>query len=468
MAGRILIVDDEKLTRATLEMQLADEGYCVVTAGNGFEAIAVLEREPFDIVVTDLRMPSMDGLEFLGITRERWPELDVVFMTAYGTVSTAVEAMRQGAADYLTKPLNAQDLLIRVRRLLERRRDLAEIRALRQQASEKQRVGDLTFRSSKMSALVERALSVADSSATVLLTGETGTGKGMIAKLIHDHSARARAPFVPVNCAELNANLVESELFGHEAGAFTGALRQRQGRFELAFGGTLFIDEVDDLPIEIQVRLLRFLQDRTFERVGSSKTLRGDVRVLCATKRSLEELVKAGRFREDLFYRINTIALHLPPLRERPADVIPLAQHFAARFTHCDEPPKLASDTEEILLGHHWPGNVRELEHAIEHAIAFSRCGFIEPRHLPPHLQPSPARPVVSLDLENRESVCFESVIGECERELLDWALGRTGGNQVQAAKLLGLSRTTLRGRLAAVRTREGVVNVESVEAERH
>jgi DNA-binding NtrC family response regulator len=466
--GRILIVDDEKLTRATLEMQLADEGYIVAAASNGFEAVGMLERAPFDIVVTDLRMPSMDGLEFLRITRERWPELDVVFMTAYGTVSTAVEAMRKGAADFLTKPLNAEDLLIRVRRLIERRQDLAEIRALRLQASDKQRVGGLTYRSSKMTGLVERALSVADSGATVLLTGETGTGKGVVARLIHDHSARARAPFVPVNCAELNANLVESELFGHEAGAFTGALRQRQGRFELAFGGTLFIDEVDDLPVEIQVRLLRFLQDRTFERVGSSKTLRGDVRVLCATKRSLQELVKVGRFREDLFYRINTISLHLPPLRERAADIIPLAEHFAAHFTACAEPPQLEADTAEVLLRHHWPGNVRELEHAIEHAIAFSRCGRIEPRHLPPHLQPSPVRPVVNLDLEDREGVCFERVITECERELLEWALGRTGGNQVQAAKLLGLSRTTLRGRLASVREREGAESTESAEAERH
>jgi DNA-binding NtrC family response regulator len=468
MPGRVLIVDDEKLTRATLEIQLTDEGYCVATAGNGFEAVGMLEREPFDIVITDLRMPSMDGLEFLRVARERWPDLDVLGMTAYGTVNTAVEAMRRGAADYLTKPLNADDLLIRVRRLIERRQDLAEIRALRLQAADKQRVGDLTYRSSKMAAVVERALSVANSAATVLLTGETGTGKGVLARLIHDHSARARAPFVTVNCAELNANLVESELFGHEAGAFTGALRQRQGRFELAFGGTLFIDEVDDLPSEIQVRLLRFLQDRSFERVGSSKTLRGDVRVLCATKRSLDELVEAGRFREDLYYRINTIALHLPPLRERPVDVIPLAEHFAAHFAGHAEPPTLAPETEELLLRHHWPGNVRELEHAIEHAIAFSRCERIEPRHLPPHLRPSPARPVVALDLENRDCVCFETVITECERELLDWALARTGGNQVQAAKLLGLSRTTLRGRLAAVREQDAATSGASQDAERH
>jgi DNA-binding NtrC family response regulator len=270
---------------------------------------------------------------------------------------------------------------------------------------------------------------------------------------------------VTVNCAELNANLVESELFGHEAGAFTGAVRQRQGRFEHAFGGTLFIDEVDDLPSEIQVRLLRFLQDRTFERVGSSRTLHGDVRVLCATKHALEELVKAGRFREDLYYRVNTITLHLPPLRDRAADILPLAEHFAARFSQEGQAPQLLPDTQRILLSHQWPGNVRELEHAIEHAVTFAHGADITPRHLPPHLQPSPERPLVSLHLENRSSVSFDGVIAECERELLDWALATTGGNQVQAAKLLDLSRTTLRGRLTALRRRDPEEDPETTDS---
>lgn len=455
MPARVLIVDDEKLTRATLEMELADEGYEVRTATNGFEAVAALEKESFEVVITDLRMPSMDGLEFLRITRQRWPATAVIFMTAFGTVATAVQAMREGAADYLTKPLNTEDLTIRLRRLIERRRDLEEIQRLRQEAAERRAIGGITYRSSVMEAAVQRALSVAESNATVLLTGETGVGKGLVARLIHDRSPRASGPFVTVNCAELNPNLVESELFGHEAGAFTGAVRQRQGRFEAAFGGTLFIDEVDDLPMEIQVRLLRFLQDRTFERVGSSKTLRGDVRILCATKRVLADLVAAGRFREDLYYRINTISIHLPALRERRRDIVPLAEHFAeeiARAAGHAEAPEILPETQRALLAHSWPGNVRELQHAMEHAVTFARGGPIGPEHLPPQLARPQPTGTVSLTLEGRESVAYDEVVAECERQLLSWALGRTGGNQVQAAKLLGLSRTTLRGRIEAIR----------------
>jgi two-component system, NtrC family, response regulator HydG len=451
MVGRILIVDDERLTRATLELQLADENYEVSTAANGFEALVALEQQTFDIVITDLRMPSMDGLDFLRVARERWPELAVVFITAFGTVNTAVQAMREGAADYLTKPLCTEDLSIRVRRLVERRREQDEIRRLRQRATEQRRAGGLVYRSSAMAALVERSLSVADSGAAVLVTGETGTGKSVVAHLIHDESSRKAAPFVQVNCAELNANLIESELFGHEAGAFTGALRQRHGRFEAASGGTLFIDEVDDLPGEIQVRLLRFLQDKSFERVGSNKTQHADVRVVCATKRSLPALVESGLFREDLYYRINTIGIHIPPLRERPADILLLAEHFAEQFSSSGQAVELPLETQALLLAHPWPGNVRELEHAMEHAVTFARGSDILPRHLPPQVVPAPERPIVSLHLEGREQVPFERAMAECERDLIDWALAQTGGNQVQAAKLLGLSRTTLRGRLAGL-----------------
>lgn len=458
MTARLLVVDDEKLTRTTLEMELREAGYEVSTATNGFDAIAMLEQGGFEVVITDLRMPSMDGLEFLHVARERWPETQVIFMTAFGTVATAVRAMREGAADYLTKPLNTEDLLIRVQRLVARRRDLEEIQKLRREVLTRHAVGDVTFRSQQMEAVVKRALTVAESAASILLTGETGTGKGLIARLIHERSPRSSGPFVVVNCAELNPNLIESELFGHEAGAFTGAVRQRQGRFEAAFGGTVLIDEVDDLPVEIQVRLLRFLQDRSFERVGSSKTLRGDVRVLCATKRSLPDLVSQGRFREDLYYRINTIAIHLPALRERRRDTVPLAEHFLEKFAlaagHSDS-PELAPEAHRALLAHPWPGNVRELEHAMEHAVTFWRGGAITREHLPREIASLDPLPLVRFNLEGRESVSFEEVIRDCERRLIDWAMAKTGGNQAHAAKLLELSRTTLRSRLEAVRAQQ-------------
>jgi len=452
--GVILVVDDERLSRATLELQFQDEGFDVLTASNGFEALEILENNDADLMLTDLRMPSMDGRDLQRSVRDRWPELPIVFMTAFGTVQTAVDAMRDGAADYLTKPLNTEELVIRVRRLIQRGRDLQEMRRLRSQASRHQSVGQLVYRSAVMQAVVDRALSVADADVTVLIEGETGSGKAVIARLLHERSQRASGPFITVNCAELNPNLVESELFGHEAGAFTGAHRQRRGRFESAFGGTLLIDEVDDLPREIQVRLLRFLHDRTFERVGSSKTLQGDLRVLCATKRSLLGLVQEGRFREDLYYRINAISIALAPLRDRPDDIVPLAVHFVEAFSPTREggQPEILPETLRLLLAHKWPGNVRELKHAMEHAVTFARGAPIAPAHLPPHLQPAPPPRTVSLQLDGVETVSFAEVMASCERGLLEWALARTGGNQARAAELLQMSRTTLRDHLSALR----------------
>jgi DNA-binding NtrC family response regulator len=454
MLGRVMIVDDEKLTRETLALSLADEHFEVVTATNGFEAIARLEEHPVDVVVTDLRMPSMDGLTFQGIVRERWPEIAVVFMTAFGSVTSAVSAMRAGAADYLTKPLNADELVIRVRRLVERRRDRDEITRLRASTRAGLGAAGPVFRSPAMAAVFEQALAVAATDATVLIEGETGCGKDVLARFIHENSHRPTGPYVAVNCAELNPNLIESELFGHEAGAFTGAARARQGRFEAAAGGTLLIDEVDDLPREIQVRLLRFLHDRSFERVGSSKTQRGDVRIVCATKRSLEALVREGQFRADLYYRIHTIHLMLPPLRGRREDILPLTEHFLSRFATQRKSvvPELTPEALECLLAHDWPGNVRELEHAIEHAVMFARSGPLEPGHLPAHLRNSAARPVVELHLEGVEQIDVDDLLRQTERRLFDWALSRTAGNQARAAERLGLSRTTMPSRIAALR----------------
>lgn len=468
MLGRVLVVDDEKLTRETLALALGDEQFEVVTATNGFEAIARMEETPADVVVTDLRMPSMDGLTFQGIVRERWPEVAVVFMTAYGSVSSAVSAMRAGAADYLTKPLNADELVIRVRRLVERRRDREEIARLRAASSAAARTPGPVFRSAAMVAVFEQAAAVAPTDATVLIEGETGCGKDVLARHIHQSSERAAGPYVAVNCAELNPNLIESELFGHEAGAFTGAARARQGRFEAAAGGTLLIDEVDDLPREIQVRLLRFLHDRSFERVGSSKTQRGDVRVICATKQSLDALVRAGQFRADLYYRIHTIHLTLPPLRGRREDILPLAEHFLQRFAAQRKAPtpEMTPEALECLWAHDWPGNVRELEHAIEHAVMFARGGRVEPAHLPQHVRGAAAPPLVELHLEGVERVDMNALLQDTERRLFDWALSRTAGNQARAADRLALSRTTLRSRIAALRGAAAVDDVASETAD--
>ncbi len=453
MSGeRVYVVDDERLTRETLVEQLRDEGFDAFAFPNGWAVLEALEAEEADAVLTDLRMPSMDGAELYRRIEERWPDIPVIFMTAFATVASAVEAMRSGAADYLTKPLNSEELLIRLRRIIQHRRDTQEIRRLRAESARRGAFGQLIYRSDAMGAVVRRALTVADTDLTVLIQGETGTGKEILARSLHAHSGRAPGPFVAVNCGGLNPNLVESELFGHEAGAFTGATRMRKGRIESAIGGTLFIDEVDDLTQVNQLRILRFLQERTFERVGSSRTLEADVRVLCATKCNLEDMVRQGAFREDLYYRIAAVVITLPPLRDRRDDILPLAELFLAARLEASGAPGLTFGPEAMraLLAHDWPGNVRELRHAVEHAAAFAEGGVIEPRHLPDRMRGAEGQGKVHLDLPSEGAVSMPGVLSECEGELLAWALERAGGNQVRAAELLGIPRTTLRSRLEA------------------
>jgi DNA-binding NtrC family response regulator len=455
MAERILIVDDERLTMETLLERLRDEGFKADALPGPYEALEILEQEEVDVILTDLRMPSMDGLEFHKRIRTEWPDTAVIFMTAFGTVASAVQAMREGAADYLTKPLNTEELIIRLRRILHHRREVEEIQRLRALVGLEMDFGDLIYRSIPMRRVVNRALAVAETDATVLIRGATGTGKEVLSRAIHAHSPRAGGPFVAVNAAGLNPNLVESELFGHEAGSFTGATRQRKGRLEVAAGGTLLIDEVDDLGPEVQLRLLRFLQDRTFERVGSSRTLDADVRIVCATKRDLEVLVEERAFREDLFYRVNTVLIELPPLRERPEDILLLAEHFLRE--RCKTRPEGEEDVlfspEALgaLLAHDWPGNVRELEHVVEHALMFARCDLIEARHLPAKLQETVPKSPLELHLPVDGQVSLGELVRECERQAIDWALTRAGGNQAQAAEFLSIPRTTLRSRLQAL-----------------
>jgi DNA-binding NtrC family response regulator len=427
MPDNVLVVDDEPLTRETLKELLRDEGFDAESFASPYEALQVLEREDVAVVLTDLRMPLIDGLEFL----------------------------REGAADYLSKPLDSEELIIRLRRVIERQREVEEIRRLRIDAARHGKFGDLVYRSQVMQQVVERALAVADTDATVLVQGETGTGKEVLCRAIHAHSLRSAGPFLAVNCAGLNPNLVESELFGHESGAFTGASRMRKGRLESASGGTLLIDEVDELSPEVQIRLLRFLQDRSFERVGSSGSIRADVRVLCATKRNLKEMVEQGLFREDLYFRVNTVLIALPPLRVRKEDIGPLAERFLnekCKESPSGDMPVLSPEVLRAFLAYDWPGNVRELEHSVEHAVAFARCGTLEIRHLPSQFSVPESSPLIQWYLDSQDRVSLPDILRDCERHLVEWALARSEGNQAHAAELLAIPRTTLRSRVDALR----------------
>jgi len=454
--GRILIVDDEPLKRASLEAELTDDGFEVALAGDGEEALAVLERGPADIVVTDLRMPNMDGLALLKEVRRRWPETDVILVTAYGSVESAVEAIRRGAHDYLSKPLRYPELKHRLERLLELRAKTRENERLKARLEAEYRFGNVVGRSQAMQVVFERLRTIAETDATVLVFGETGTGKDMIANALHANGARRAGPFAKVSCAALNAGVIESELFGHEAGAFSGALKKKRGRFELANGGTLFLDEVDDIPLGLQVKLLRVLEEGTFERVGGEQTLGTDVRVVAATKVDLADLVRAKRFRADLYYRLNVVRVDLPPLRARGEDILHLAERFARSFAEARGKPvkELAPATLRALAAHSWPGNVRELAHAIERACLLAGGPTIEPGDLPETVRADSSAsaggaPAVRIEVPpGLERADLQDTLRRVEESLVRWALDKARGKQGRAAELLGVPRTTLRDRL--------------------
>ncbi|MEK7879476.1 MAG: sigma-54 dependent transcriptional regulator, partial [candidate division NC10 bacterium] len=363
---------------------LAKRGFEVSLAADGREALARFSREPFDLVLTDQKMPGFSGLELIEAVRAQNPETPVIVMTAYGTIETAVAAIKAGADDYLTKPLNLDELLHRVYQARERQRLLRENRELREALQERHRVEGIIGESGRMQEVLSLVRRVAPSDATVLIRGESGTGKELIAKAIHYASPRAAGPLVRVNCAALPESLMESELFGHEKGAFTGAVATRKGRFELADGGTLFLDEIGDLPLHLQVKLLRALQEREIERVGSSRPITANVRVLAATHRDLEALVREGRFRDDLYYRINVVTVTLPPLRERREDLPLFIEHFLRRFAEKNGKVirGLTRDAREALLRYDYPGNVREMENLIERAVVLTRDEVIGPEDL--------------------------------------------------------------------------------------
>jgi DNA-binding NtrC family response regulator len=440
--GRILVVDDEASARSGLSKLLQQEGFTADTAENGHAALLVAADRPPDVIVTDLKMPGMDGIELCQKLREQDPDLPVIVVTAFGDITSAVRAMRAGADDYLTKPVDFDALTLALERALQRRELRAEADNLRRQIREREGEGleGLIGVSPAMQKVYRVARQVAGARATVLITGESGTGKGELARAVHLKSPRVRGPFVSLHCASLAESLLESELFGHEKGSFTGADRRRIGRFELANGGTLFLDEVGEIPAATQVKLLRVLQERTFERVGGNDTISTDVRVVAATNRDLAADVQDGRFREDLYYRLNVVHIDMPPLRVRDGDVLLLANHFLRKFS-AENKKSVVGFTDSArakIVAHRWPGNVRELENAIERAVVLCEGSHVEDEHLPIDVAPV-AKGTVRIP---------GATMAEIERYAILSTLEATNGSTTRAAEMLQISVRTIQYRL--------------------
>ncbi len=444
-SGRILVVDDEANARSALAELLREEGYTVEVAADGFKALPKLEEFEPDLVLTDLQMPGLDGIALMRKAHQLDPQLAVIVMTAFGEIRTAVSAMRQGALDYLAKPLDLEELTISVERAIERRRLVHETGELRQRLTQRDRIDSIVGSSPPMLKVFETVRQVAPSRASVLVTGESGTGKELIAAAVHGHSSRASGPFVKLHCSALAESLLESELFGHEKGSFTGAAARRDGRFQQADGGTLFLDEIGEISPAIQVKLLRFLQEREFERVGGNQTIKVDVRVVAATNRDLNAEVKAGRFREDLFYRLNVVSIEMPPLRARPSDVPLLATRFLERYAseNAKAIKGFSPEALQALSGYGWPGNVRELENAVERAVVICRADEIHPVDLPAHVVASTVRRTGD-DLPPIPG----ATLAEIERYAILQTLEHTGGSTARAADMLGISARTIQYRL--------------------
>jgi len=444
MAGeKILIVDDEEGMRRLLSRILVKEGYETHAVGNGEEAMQAIAQDQFELVITDIKMPGMGGLELLAELRAYDPRLPIIVITAYGTVESAVQALRAGAYDYITKPFEADEIRLTVAKALERERLLAENRYLHEELEGRYGFSGIVGNARAMQEVFDITASVAASNANVLITGESGTGKELIARSIHFNSARKDKPFIVLNCAALSESVLESELFGHEKGAFTGALHTKKGRFELADLGTLFIDEVGEMSLAAQVKLLRVIQEHEFERVGGNRTIKVDARIVAATNKDLVEEVKKGTFREDLFYRLNVINIQLPPLRERREDIEPLATHFLEKYTRetGKKIEQISPKAIACLIAHDWPGNVRELENAIERAVVLAQGDVLTPRDFPQGIQD---KDQICLSLPETGG-SLTDILEDLERQLIVQTLNREGRSQTRTAEVLGIKRTTLR-----------------------
>jgi DNA-binding NtrC family response regulator len=462
-ARHVLLVEDETPLRQAIAEQLSDRGYHVEQAESGEIAIAQLADFAFDIILTDLRLPGIDGSAVVEAAVERYPDIIAIVITGYGTVKDAVEAIKRGARDFVSKPFQIDELLHVLDSALEQRRLRSENEYLRSQLEERYRFQQgIIGKSRAMARLFQLLETVAATNSTILVTGETGSGKELVAKAIHQHSPRHMHRFVAVNCSAIPETLLEAELFGHVRGAFTGAVGNRQGRFELAHRGTLLLDEVGTMSAALQMKLLRVLQEREFERIGDTHTTKVDVRVIAATHSDLRRMVTDGEFREDLYYRLNVIPVQIPPLRDRKEDIPLLVQHFLEKFTPHAQPAEagpvkagatqaarpvltLSQEAMRRLMSYHWPGNVRQLENAIERAVAFSAGRtHIDVADLPAEVQLAPEAAVPSSLTLPEEGLDLGAFIGNIERELIQLSLERTRGNKGQAARLLNLNRTTL------------------------
>lgn len=460
MLSSVLIVDDEKHTRDGLRQALEDD-YDVSVAANAEEAFNHLESQEFDVILTDLRMPGKSGLKIIDRALALPNKPAVIMMTAYGSIDSAVEAMKRGAVDFLTKPVNIERLEVLIQRALKTKTLEVEVKQLHERLDDKFNFNGIIGHSGKLHAVIDRVKLVASSKATILIDGESGTGKELIAQAIHQSSPRARAPFIAVHCAALSENLLESEIFGHERGAFTGAFEKRIGRFEAADTGTLFLDEIGEISPSTQVKLLRFLETKSIERVGGSKPIELDVRLVAATNRDLEKLVREGKFREDLFFRLNVVRITLPPLRERAEDIPLLLTHYIQVFAKENGRSALTVEPGALryLLAYHWPGNIRELRNFSENAVVIHRGGKLTEYDLEPKFRTLPvfalpsgagesAPPGVS-SLQAAVSPGGSLSIEENEKRLLREALIKSRGNRTKAAQLMGISRRTLHRKLA-------------------
>lgn len=440
----ILIVDDEKSTREGLARALR-RNYEVALAKDGPDALEWLSHNHADVVLSDLRMPGMDGLALIQRILARSPQPACILLTAYGSIETAVEAMRRGAYDFLTKPVNLDQLDLLLKRALRARDMETENRELREQLDERFGMENMIGQSPALREVFDTVRQVASSRANVLITGETGTGKELVAQAVHRLSPRVNGPFITVHCAALSPTLLESELFGHEKGAFTGATDRRPGRFERADGGTIFLDEIGEIDASVQVKILRVIEQRNFERVGGRETLETDARLIAATNKDLEEMVREGTFREDLFYRLNVVTIQLPPLRERREDIPLLVRKFLAEFNkeNQKEIEGLTTDAMAALMDYHWPGNIRELRNAVERMVVLARQDRLTVRDLPPTVRPA-------TKTENGTGPLFNGTmtLAETERHMILRALEQNGGHRTKAAAQLGLSRRTLHRKL--------------------
>jgi DNA-binding NtrC family response regulator len=455
----ILIVEDEPKMLRLLELNLRDDGYTTRTASTAENGLKVLANDRVDLVLSDVKLPGMNGLEFLQAVKRANAAIPVIMMTAYGTVESAVEAMKEGASDFVLKPFSIEEIKLIVRKELEVRRLHEENRQLREALGQRYQFDNIVANSPGMQEVLATVEQVAPTNSTVLLGGESGVGKDMIARAIHQHSRRMNGPFIKINCTAIPENLLESELFGYEKGAFTGAVTAKPGKFELADKGTIFLDEIGDMPGSLQVKLLRVLQEREFERLGGTRTIKVDVRVVAATNQDLRAALEQGTFREDLYYRLNVVPISIPPLREHKEDIPYLVDHFIARFAESSGKAieGITPEAMKVLVGFHWPGNVREVENIIERAVVMANGPRIDVGDIRLDIaRPSGTRagldaPAVAADGSALPLLPNGLTLEQFEDKLIQEALQRAGGNKSQAARLLGLSRNALRYRLSKI-----------------